>query len=210
MQRFDQLFAAARPLYATDDPGHDLAHIERVLASCRQLGPAEGARLELLLAAAAVHDLVNVPKDHPDRARASELAAERARPLLVAAGFAGEELEIIARAVIEHSFSRGARPSTTESAVLQDADRLDAVGAIGIMRCLSCGALMGASYYDAADPFAARRSLDDRAYSLDHFFVKLFKLPVLMNTAAGRAEAERRVAFMRGFVAQLQTELPAG
>lgn len=209
MHRFAHVFAAARPLYPTDDPGHDLAHIERVLASCRQLGPAEGARLELLLAAAAVHDLVNIPKDHPDRPRASELAAEKARPLLVAAGFASDEIAVISQAVIEHSFSRGAKPSAIESAVLQDADRLDALGAVGIMRCLSCGALMGAKYYDAADPLAVRRAHDDRAYSLDHFFVKLFKLPALMNTAAGRAEAERRVAFMRTFVAQLETELPA-
>lgn len=207
MHRFDQVLAATRPLYPTDDPGHDLAHVERVLASCRRLGPPEGARMELLLTAAAVHDLVNVPKNHPDRARASELAAERARPLLEAAGFLSDEIAIITRAVIEHSFSRGAKPGTIESAVLQDADRLDAVGAVGIMRCLSCGALMGASYYDAADPFAERRALDDKRYSLDHFFVKLFQLPALMNTAAGRAEAERRVAFMRTFVDQLRSEI---
>ena len=207
MHRFDQVFAAARPLYPTDDPGHDLAHIERVLASCRRLGPPEGARLELLLAAAAVHDLVNVPKNHPDRPRAGELAAEKARPLLADAGFSSDEIAAIARAVAEHSFSRGARPSSVESAVLQDADRLDALGAVGIMRCLSCGALMGARYYDRADPLARHRAPDDRAFSLDHFFVKLFKLPALMNTAAGRAEAERRVAFMRTFVAQLATEI---
>lgn len=207
MHRFDRLFASARPLYPADDPGHDLSHVERVIASCRQLGAAEGARLELLLPAAALHDLVNVPKNHPDRPRASELAAERARPLLQAAGYSEPEIAAIGTIIIEHSFSLGRRPSSPESALLQDADRLDALGAIGIMRCISCGAQMGASYYHPTDPFGTARALDDRAYSIDHFFVKLFQLPGLMNTTAGRSEAERRVAYMRGFLDEIAREI---
>lgn len=207
MHRFDHVLAGAQPLYPTDDPGHDLGHIRRVIQSCRQLGAQENARLELLLPAAALHDLVNVPKNHPDRARASRLAADRARPLLGDAGYTPAEIAAIAQAILEHSFSLGLKPTSLEAAVLQDADRLDALGAVGIMRCLSCGARMGASYYDVADPFARSRPLDDKAFSLDHFFVKLFLLPDLMNTSAGRAEALRRVEFMRAFLRQLGSEI---
>lgn len=207
MHRFEQVFAAARPLYPTDDPGHDLGHIQRVLRSCRQLGAQENARLELLLPAAALHDLVNVPKNHPDRANASRLAADRARPILAAADYAPDEIAAIAQAILEHSFSLGKKPSSLESAVLQDADRLDALGAVGIMRCISCGAQMGATYYDLADPLARHRPLDDKAFSIDHFFVKLFQLPDLMNTSAGRAEALRRVGFMQSFLRQLGSEI---
>ena len=208
MHRFEQVLAAAHPLYPTDDPGHDLSHVRRVLESCRRLAAAEGARSELLLPAAALHDIVNVPKNHPDRPRASQLAADRARPILESAAYAAPEIAAIQTIIVEHSFSLGRKPSSIESAVLQDADRLDALGAIGIMRCVSCGAQMGASYYHPGDPFGQSRPLDDRAFSLDHFFVKLFKLPALMNTSAGRAEAERRVDFMRGFLDELAREIP--
>lgn len=209
MQRFEQLWAQAPALYANGDPGHDFAHIRRVVNACRQLGVAEGARLELLLAAAALHDVVNVPKNSPDRARASELAAARAAELLPEFGFSAEETATIGTIIVEHSFSLGRKPSTIESAILQDADRLDAIGAIGVMRCVSTGVAMGAAYYHAEDPFAERRAWDDRAFSLDHFFVKLLQLRETMNTAAGRAEAERRTAFLRAFVRQLASEIGA-
>jgi uncharacterized protein len=91
--------------------------------------------------------------------------------------------------------------------VFQDADRLDALGAIGVLRLATSGCLMGSAYYDADDPFAERRELNESRFCLDHAYEKLIRLPSHMNTQAGRAEADRRAAFLQRFLDQLATEL---
>ena len=90
---------------------------------------------------------------------------------------------------------------------LQDADRLEALGSIGIMRCYSTGVRMGTKYFDPEDPWAKGRELDDSAFSLDHFFTKLFRLPETMNTLAGREEAGLRLRPMQAFMDSLEREL---
>ena len=110
------------------DSAHDLAHLLRVaLWTCRLLQKTE--MVEEAVAAALLHDLVNVPKNHPDRVRASELSAEAACPLLARAGFSPAEIDGISAAIRQHSFSRGERPSSFLGQALQDADRLEALGA---------------------------------------------------------------------------------
>ena len=189
-----------------DDAAHDLAHLLRVgLWTCRILG--DPGRTEEAIAAALLHDLVNVPKNHPDRARASELSADAARPLLAAASFSCPEVDDICLAIRQHSFSRGEKPIQPMSMALQDADRLEALGAIGIMRCYSTGVRMGTKYFDPEDPWEKRRDLDDTSFSLDHFFTKLFSLPATMNTAAGREEAGLRLRPMQAFMDSLEREL---
>lgn len=187
-----------------DDPGHDLGHLERVALWTARLGGA-GVDRDEAVAAGLLHDLINIPKDSPDRAKASERSAAAARELLD--GFAPDEVARICEAIRDHSFSRGARPSAPLARALQDADRLEALGAIGVMRCISCGARMGASYFHPDDPWARSRPLDDRAYSIDHFFAKLLTLEGTMLTVAGREEAGRRTEFLRTFLAQLAEEL---
>ena len=196
----------------TPDPSHDTAHLLRVALWTLRLGApgAEGAghvNPREAVAAALLHDAVHVPKDSPDRARASELAADFARERLAALGFEGASIARIAAAVRDHSFSRGAVPEDALGCALQDADRLEALGAIGWLRCISTGVRMRAEWFHADDPWAASRALDDRRYSVDHLFTKLLGLPATMRTAAGRAEAERRAAFLRAFADQLGEEL---
>lgn len=207
LERFGLVFEKAKPFYENGDPGHDLAHIVRVIETCQRLGPAEGANQEILLPAACLHDIVNLPKNHPERAHASGMAAERSIIVLTDAGYTSEEINRIASVIAEHSFSRGSKPSSIESALLQDADRLDALGAVGIMRAVTCGCKLGASYYNGDDPFAANRALDDRAFTLDHFYTKLFKLPEQMNTESAKVEASKRLRFMTFFVEQLKNEI---
>jgi uncharacterized protein len=189
-----------------DDPGHDLAHALRVaLWTVRLGGPRVDPREAI--AAALLHDIANLPKDSPDRARASELSAAEARRLLPSLGFSPDATERIALAVLDHSFSRGAVPTHPLGQALQDADRLEAVGAIGIMRTISTGARMSARYFHDADPFATARPLDDRAFSIDHFRAKLLGLAQTMLTPEGRAEAARRTALMLAFLDALASEL---
>lgn len=190
------------------DPGHDLDHALRVALSAIRLGGAEVDPREAV-AAALLHDVVNVPKDAPSRETASERCAAVARELLPGAGFDRDAVDRIAGAIRDHSYSRGARPETALGAALQDADRLEALGAIGILRTASCGARMGARYFDPEDPWAEQRELDDARFTIDHFFRKLLRLPETMQTDAGRAEARHRVAIMEAFLDALAAEIGA-
>jgi uncharacterized protein len=196
--------AAARDA-ATPDAAHDLEHALRVALWTLRCGPELPARLAV--ATALLHDAVRVPKDHPDRPLAGERSAAYARDRLLALGFAADEAEAAAVAVRDHSFSRGAEPEGPLGRALQDADRLDALGAIGLARLFATGAAMGAAFFDPDDPWARWRALDDRARSVDHFFTKLLRLPGLMRTAEGRREAEARVRLMRDYIAALGREL---
>jgi uncharacterized protein len=189
------------------DPGHGPAHLERVVATALRLAEEEGARPDVVLPAAWLHDCVHVAKDSPDRARASRLAADRALGFLEAAGYPRACLPDVRHAIEAHSYSAGILPCTLEAKVVQDADRLDALGAIGIARCISVGAALGRPLYDPADPFCKARAPDDRGASVDHFYIKLLKLAGTMQTAAGRREAERRTEFIRAFIAELETEI---
>lgn len=188
-----------------DDPGHDAAHAFRVALWTTRLAPHEDPRCAI--AAALLHDVVNVPKSSPDRHLASERSAEVARALLPTLGFATADVARIAAAIRDHSYSRGAIPESPLGDALQDADRLEALGALGLCRTISTGTRMGAQYFEPNDPWASARELDDRRFSVDHFFTKLLGLATTMRTAAGRAEAERRAAFLRAFLVQLGDEI---
>lgn len=189
------------------DPGHGLVHLRRVVATALRLAGEEGARVEIVLPAAWLHDCVNVPKDSPDRLHASRIAARHAVQFLEGAGYAKEFLDGIAHAIEAHSFSAGIAPVTIEAKVVQDADRLDALGAIGLARCIAVGAALGRPLYEPDDPFCERRDPDDRGASVDHFYTKLLKLAGTMQTAAGRREAARRTAFLESFLGQLRSEI---
>jgi uncharacterized protein len=189
------------------DAAHDLSHFLRVALWTMRLAPE--AEKEEAAAAALLHDLVNLPKDHPERAKASQYSAERAAPLLREAGFSPEAQKRICEAIEDHSFSRGATPRSALGEALQDADRLEALGAIGLMRLFSTGAKMKADYFHTDDPWAESRPLNDKKYSLDHFFTKLLKLPLTFRTERGRMEAIRRARRMEEFLDQTAEEIGA-
>jgi uncharacterized protein len=199
------LLAEARHRAGESDTGHDLDHLLRVALWTLRCDPALEPRLAV--AAALLHDAVHVPKHHPDRAAASARSAELARERLAVHGFGPAEVARAAEAIRDHSFSRGAEPASDLGRALQDADRLEALGAIGLARCFATGAAMGAALFDPEDPWAERRPLDDRRYSVDHFFAKLLRLPGTMRTPRGRAEAARRAGVLRGYLAALAEEL---
>ncbi len=189
------------------DAAHDVEHIRRVVANARALAAAEGADWSVVCPAAWLHDCVHVPKDSPRRSEASRLAADEAVRLLRGWGYPSQHLDAIAHAIAAHSFSAGIPPTTVEAKVVQDADRLDAIGAVGVSRCLMLGGAMGLPLYDRDDPFCRRRPPDDSRFVIDHFYRKLLRLADTMQTEAGRAEARRRTDFLLAFLRQLEAEL---
>jgi uncharacterized protein len=206
-QEWEPLFERFLSNQPGSDPGHGLVHVRRVVATASRLCAAEGARGEIVLPAAWLHDCVHVAKDSPQRANASRIAAARAVEFLEGAGYPPGCLPDIRHAIEAHSFSAGIAPRTVEAKVVQDADRIDALGAIGIARCIAVGAALGRPIYRAPDPFCTAREPDDAGASIDHFYAKLLKLAETMQTVAGRREAERRSEFMRGYLDQLRSEI---
>jgi len=197
-------FAAGDP---DADGAHGRDHLVRVLRNARDLGASEGANPEVTVPAACLHDCVAVAKDSSLRAQASRLAAERATDFLAGLAYPPDLIEAVYHAIEAHSYSAGVAPRTLEAQVVQDADRLDSLGAIGIARCLQVGGRLGRPLCASHDPFCDTREPDDRRYTVDHFYAKLLKLPATMQTAAGRAEAERRAAVMRAWLGQLRAEI---
>ncbi|GIC79627.1 HD domain-containing protein [Moritella sp. F3] len=191
----------------SDDRAHDIDHIERVVATARQLADSEGADLAILEPAAWLHDCVAVAKDHPQRKQASLLAADCAVEFLQQIDYPAQYHKAIHHAIVAHSFSANISPETLEAKILQDADRMDALGAIGIARCILVGGKLNRQLYSSIDPLCETREPDDSVYTLDHFFTKLLTLGDSMKTQAAKAEAQRRSVYMRDFLAQLQSEL---
>ena len=169
-----------------DSSGHDVPHCERVAALAVRLGAPEGANLAVVEAAALLHDV----GDHKLAKAGDAPAAEQISAILAQAGATPVEIEQIVEICSSVSWSKGAVPVSIEGRVVQDADRLDAIGATGIARCFAFGGAFG-------------RSL---ASSQSHFGEKLLLVRERMNTAAGRQEAEVRHERMVTFLAGLAAE----
>lgn len=189
------------------DSAHDINHIERVVKNAKLILESEEADADVVTAAAWLHDCVIVPKNHSDRNKASALAAAIAADFLLKAGFPPEKIQPVKHAIEAHSFSAGIAPVTKEAKIVQDADRLDAVGAIGIARCLMIGGKLDQALYHTEDPLARNREPDDSRWTIDHFYEKLFKLPDMMHTKTAKLEAEKRVTFMKEYLRQLNNEI---
>ncbi len=195
--------------YNGGDASHDVAHFRRVWHSAQQIASGQSVDLSVVLFASYFHDLVSLPKNHPDRARSSVLSAERTRQILARDFplFPSERHAAVAHAIEAHSFSARIAPQTLEAKIVQDADRLEALGAIGLARVFAVSGAMNAALFDADDPFAEHRALDDKAYALDHFQTKLLRLPETMQTAKGREMAQHNADFLVHFMAKLSAEL---
>ena len=191
------------------DPAHDISHVQRVVQNTLRLTEAEGGDLAITLPAAWLHDCISVAKDSPLRKQASKLAADEAVRFLKRNQYPTALLTAVHHAIEAHSFSANIETESLEANIVQDADRLEAVGAIGITRCFLTGGTLGRPLYDPEDPFAKKREPDDLAYTLDHFYCKLLGLVDTMKTDAGRQEARKRTAYMQAFLDQLSKEIGA-
>ena len=196
------------------DLAHDLQHIFRVYFWALSIADHENQNQDLVGAAALIHDLVNIPKESNLRQHASYISATTGRSALLKANYTPKEIEVITEAVSSCSWSKGDFPSSRIGAILQDADRLDAIGAIGIMRNMACAQAMSSRgnnglFYNPEDPlYKSSRPLNDKKFAIDHFFQKLLLLNQGFHTPYAQQEAHRRHEFLLTFLTALSLDLP--
>ena len=190
-----------------NDSAHDFNHILRVYNNAQKICKKEKADEKLVLSAALLHDLVFYPKSDKRSKMSSIESAKKSKNILKKYNFSNEEITIISNAIEEHSFSQNKIPTSIEGKILQDADRLDALGAIGIARAFATGGSLKRQFYNVDDPFCKQRISDDKIWTLDHFFKKLLKLESLMNTKYGKIEAKKRTVVLKDFLKQLKQEI---
>lgn len=197
---------ARRHYIESRDPAHDFDHVLRVMAMAERIARAEGADIEIVRAAALLHDVGRQDQSGRDHA---EVAADRSRTILSAQPAA--KIEAVARAILQHRFRSGPPPDTLESRCLFDADKLDSIGAIGVARAFAySGAINQRLWRDVAPDYAERFARGE-ARAGEHtphheYLIKLSLLRDRMTTATGRAIADERHAVMVVFFERLARE----
>jgi uncharacterized protein len=190
-----------------DDGAHDAAHLHRVWKNAFAIQQVEGGDAEILAAAVLLHDCVAVEKDAPQRALASWLAAEKASRILAKHDWPAQRISAVTHAIESHSYSGGIKPESLEAKILQDADRLDSIGFVGVARCFYTAGRMGSAMYEASDATGETRPLDDKRFALDHFYTKLLKLAGTFQTGEGARMAQERDTRVRQFLENFRAEI---
>lgn len=167
---------------------HGEDHVKRVLRLAKFIAEKEGADLKILEKAVELHDCVRDKENHAIE------SAKLAREILKSQGYSEDFIDAVAHAIESHSFSAGIEPKTLEARVLSDADKLDAIGAIGVARAFMVAGERG-------------RSIEE---TLKHFEEKLLKLKDLLYTDTARILAKKRHEFLVCFYEEIKRELNFG
>ena len=189
--------AYIKKTFLDEGTGHDYFHIERVVTNAKKILETENADPFLVELAAWTHDVGDY-KLHDGVDKSNELITAFLQTLQVEQETINKVLEIVSQV----SFSKGNTPTTIEAKIVQDADRLDAIGAVGIARCFAYGGSVHNVLYNPYD-----NSKD--ASSVQHFYDKLFKLKDLMNTETAIKIANKRHQFMENFIEEFYQEVTA-
>ncbi|MEB0047674.1 MULTISPECIES: HD domain-containing protein [unclassified Pseudomonas] len=197
-------------LEPSEDGAHDLSHLQRVWHNVRTLHAEEGGDLRVMLAAVLLHDCVAVEKNSALRTQASRLAAQKAIKVLAQMKWADANIQAIAHAIEAHSFSANITPTSLEARIVQDADRLDSLGMLGVARTFYIAGRMGSALYDPKDPEAKARDYDDKRFCLDHFQTKLLHLADGFQTTTGQRLAQIRHHRLKGFMELFKEEIGIG
>ena len=197
--------AYVKEKFENEYSGHDWFHTLRVFRTATRIAEAEGADVETVQLAALLHDVDDrklSPETYDDKANA--------RSFLSANNVDESRIDEICRIIGEISFAANCVPSTLEGKCVQDADRLDAIGAIGIARAFAYGGnhnrLM---YHPDVKPnlnMSKEEYVNSKSTTVNHFYEKLFKLTDMMNTDTAKAIAREREEYMRGFVDEFLNE----
>lgn len=193
----------ARALYTEGDAAHRFDHVLRVTVLAVKIAQAEGADVEIVRAAALLHD---IGLDN-GRERHEVIAARRAYQIL--AGQPREKVEAVAQAIRSHRFRAGPPPQTLEAKCLFDADKLDAIGAIGVARAFAFGGAAGQRLWaNVPQGYDERECNAGGEHTPIHeFVVKLSKIKDRLTTETGRRIGETRHNFMVAFFARLEAEV---
>ena len=190
----DKAIAYAKSVFAGDSSGHDFDHTMRVYRMASRIAEEENADLQIVQLAALLHDVDDKklsPKTYEKKDNAVTFLCDN--------GLKEDKIRMIVEIISQISFSAGnGAPTTIEGKCVQDADRLDAIGAIGIGRAFAFGGSRGRQMHDPTG--------EDKSSTIQHFYDKLLKLKGLMNTSTGQLLAEERDAFMRTFLDQFYAE----
>lgn len=205
-----KLVILAKKLITTDDPSHDFNHSFNVLRNTEIIAEKEGGEMLILTPAALFHDLINIPKDHPNSKNATRESAKKTIDLLQAyPEYHDKQLQKkIYEAIDCCSFNNRKSTVLLEAKILQDADALESTGAISIMRTFASVGMMKAKLFNINDPFCEKRSPSSLKYGLDLFFSRLLLVEDKMNTATAKKIAKKRTDFLKVFLDQLRDELP--
>lgn len=203
---FSPFIQAARDPSSTD-PAHDFLHVQRAVKNAQLILKDVPADAEVVIPAILLHELFNYPKSDPRSHLSGDICAERASVILQECRYPTTKRHMVLECIRFHSFSRGVVPDHIEGKIVQDADRLDAIGAIGVARLFATCAEMQRPFYNDSDPFAKHRELNDKAYGLDHFYTKLFTLANNMHTTVAKEIALKRTDFMIKYMEQLKSEI---
>jgi len=207
LQQLEELKKIVKKRMRKNDVAHDFEHILRVYNNAKKIGKQEKVDMKILLTAVLLHDIVSFPKSDKQSKNSSTKSAFHARKTLRKLHYPQKEITIISEAIRDHSFSKNKIPQTLEGKILQDADRLDAIGAIGIARAFATGGADNRPLYNQNDPFCSSRKLNDNKWTIDHFYKKLLVLEKKMNTKAARTEASRRTKIIKNFLKYLKKEI---
>lgn len=190
------------------DPSHDFEHIRRVTNLAEKIGESVQADLEVVIPAALFHDIVVYAKDDPRSTNETEESALEAERILSGIeAYPKQKIQLVKICIQQCSFSKGIVPDLLEAKVLQDADRLEATGAISIMRTFTSGGQMKRSLYNPKDPFRESSEPENFNFSLDLFYKRLLLVESMMYTEFARTIAQRRTDFLKSFLNELREEL---
>lgn len=204
----EQLIQIAKEQIPNHDASHDFDHALRVLLNAEMIAQKENGNFDIITPAALFHDLVVLPKDHPETHLSQTKSADAAAQILQTLNILSEDnIENIKTCIRQCSFSKGIIPELLESKILQDADGLESTGAISIMRTFSSTGQMKRPFYNPQDPFCIHREPDAKKFALDLFYERLLKVADKMHTPTAKEIAKRRTDFLKLFLDEFRREL---
>ncbi len=202
----NKLIEIAEKRQVKDDPSHDFQHILRVTNLAIKIAESVGADLDIVIPAALFHDIVVYKKNSHESKNESFESAEMASLILnEIQEYPKNKIEMVKTCIKECSFSKGILPDSLESKVLQDADRLEATGAVSIMRTFASVGHMNTQFYNPKDPFCENGTENFRG--VDLFYNRLLVVGDKMHTELARHMAKERTEFLRAFLDHLRSEL---
>lgn len=199
----------AEKYYRDTESAHDFNHVLRVTRMAEYLARVEGADVEIVRAAALLHDIARADEDRTGKGDHAEMAALRAIAILLERGVRAETADAVARAIATHRFRGSVAPQTLEAKILFDADKLDSIGAIGVARAYAIAGALNQPLWSEVDQDAvATRDQHNSNHSpAAEFTVKLRRIHELMYTATAKKIAEERHRFMSEFFDRLGREI---